>query len=211
MHCSHCGERAEGKFCGQCGTALGPPAPPVDWQFEHSYEAILRVPEVRAAIAAHAGRARPGITGEQYLAMTDKLIPMGVSLELLAQVVQPLYASWGIGMSRRRSERIESPIGQVLLRVLCSLAANGQKLRSVEQAADGCHITAALPSDFWSMEGDLLIGARRDGAATWVEAATKIKGQYFDWGKSNHRLATLFGDLATIILPAESPFYERAA
>jgi hypothetical protein len=211
MHCSQCGKRAEGKFCWQCGAALEPPTPPADWQFEQSYETLIRVPEVREAIAAHAGQARPGITGEQYLAMADKLIPMGVSLELLAAIVQPLYASWGIGMSRRRQERIDAPIGRVLLRVLCSLAAQGQKLRTVEQAADGCHIMAALPSDLWSMEGDLLIGVRGVGAVTEVEAATKIKGQYFDWGKSNQRLATLFRDLTTIILPTESRFFERAA
>ncbi len=211
MHCSECGERAEGKFCWQCGAPLVLPAGPADWQYEHRYEALIRVPEVRGTIAAHAGRARAGITGEQYLAMADKLIPMGVPLELLAQIVQPLYASWGIGMSRRRTERIETPIGRAIMRVLCSLASHGQTLRSVEQAADGCHITASLPSDFWSMAGDLLVSVRRDGEAAEVEAATKIQGQYFDWGKSNRRLATLFEDVAAIILPAESRFYERAA
>lgn len=216
MHCSQCGERAEGKFCWQCGAALGPPPPPVDWQHELTYETLIRVPEVRAAIAAHAGRAPKGMTGEQYLALADKLVPLGVSLELVASIVQPLYVSWGIGMSRRRAERIDAPIGRVLLRVLCSLAARGQQLRAVDQAADGCTIQAALPSDFWSMEGDLLVTVRRvtagnDAQATEVEAATKIKGQYFDWGKSNHRLATLFTDLSIIILPAEATCLPKAA
>jgi len=172
---------------------------------------LLRAPAVRDAIQAHARRARQGLTGEQFLAIADKLIPLGVSLELVASIVQPLYASWGIGMSRRRAERIAAPVGCVLLRVLCSLAARGQKLRAVEQAADGCHIEASLPSDLWSMEGDLLVTVRKDAQATEVEAATKINGQYFDWGKSSRCLAALFADLEIILAPAELESHPQAA
>ena len=44
-------------------------------------------------------------------------------------------------------------------------------------------------------EGDLLVTVQRRAEGTFVEAATKIKGQLFDWGKSAQLLDQLFADL----------------
>ena len=64
------------------------------------------------------------------------------------------------------------------------------------QAADGCLLEAALPSDLFSLEGDLLVSVRRVRELAEVDATTRIGGQMFDWGKSNRCLDQLFDDLA---------------
>ncbi len=54
--------------------------------------------------------------------------------------------------------------------------------------------TSSAPAD-WSDEiryEELLV---TEGSATAIEAATQIKGQLFDWGKSSRYLDGLFNDL----------------
>lgn len=155
----------------------------------------MRSPGVRDAIDRHAATARKGMTGEEFLAKCDEVLSLGVPLEKIAAYVQPMYAKWGIGTGKSRSVVIDASVRDVLLRVLCSFARHGQTLRDVQQAEDGCALEATLPSDLWSFEGDLLVTVTRRGSQTHVEAATRIKGQIFDWGKSARCLDTLFEDL----------------
>jgi hypothetical protein len=136
------------------------------------------------------------MTGEQFLALADKLVPLGVPLEGLVAVAQPLYARLGIKTGKERADQVPAPVGQVIVRALCSLARHGQTLRGVTQAADGCLLEATLPSDLFSLEGTLLVSVRRSGSQTAVSGATQIGGQLFDWGKSNRCLDQLFMDLA---------------
>ena len=205
MFCSECGKPAQGKFCSHCGVSLAATelvsqielteiAP--DWDHEVQYETILKYPGVRDTIERHASQAPKRLTGEQFLMLADKLVPMGVSLEGLASVVQPLYARLGIKTGKERVAHVVAPVGQVIVRALCSLASHGQKLRSVTQAADGCLLEAALPSDLFSLEGTLLVSIKRNKSHAEVCGATHIGGQLYDWGKSNRCLDKLFTDLA---------------
>jgi hypothetical protein len=203
MFCSHCGHRAANRFCSQCGQALegesdgGVAIAVVDerWEDECRYEAFLRSSHVRDTIARHATYARKGMTGEQFLKICDKLMPIGVPMDSLASVIQPIYAALGISTGKQRVEQLPFSIGRVMLRALCSLARRGQSLKDVRQAADGCVFTAVFPSDLFALEGEILVSLRRRDRATEVNAATKIGGQWFDWGKSNRALEKLFGDL----------------
>jgi len=225
MFCSECGKPAHGKFCSHCGEPLcgeplcGEPLAVSDgsheliaveetpaelvtvefvpeWDREVQYETILKFPGVRDTIERHARQAPKRMTGEQFLALADKLVPLGVPLEGLVGVVQPLYARLGIKTGKQRAHNIPAPIGRVIVRALCSLARHGQTLRGVTQAADGCLLEASLPSDLFSLEGDLLVTVRRNGSQAEVSGATRISGQFFDWGKSNRCLDQLFNDLA---------------
>ena len=215
LFCSECGKPARGKFCSDCGAPLATPAAVVerlpgelvpveivsaelvpDWDREVQYETILKFPGVRDTIERHARQSPKRMTGEQFLALADKLVPLGVSYEGLAAVVQPISARLGLKTGKQRAEQVPAPVGRVLVRALCSLARHGQTLRSVTQAADGCLLEAALPSDLLTLEGDLLVSVRRCGSHAEVTGATRIAGQLFDWGKSNRCLDQLFADLA---------------
>ncbi len=126
-------------------------------------------------------------------------------------LVHPWLVSWGIGTGKERCLRSPAPVGRMLLRLLCSLAQHGQAIRRVEQASDGCVLEAAIPSDVWSLEGDLLVTVRQIGTQTEVRASTRIKGQLFDWGKSNRCLDRLFADLASDPVPSGLSHLPRVA
>jgi hypothetical protein len=170
----------------------------VDWTHFTSYEALLRVPEVRNRIAQHAAMCKTKFSGEQFLECCDKVItPLtgGVPLTLIAKIAQPLSEKLGLKMSKTRAERMTEPPGKVIVAVLCSLARNGQKLGQVEQAASGCTLHAAMPSDMWSLRGDLVVEIRAEGDTILVEAGLTIPGQVYDWGKSQRALRQLYDDL----------------
>jgi hypothetical protein len=149
-------------------------------------------PEVRERIARGAAAAPKGATGEQYLELFDKAFSPKVPLKAVVEVVAPLYARWGIGTGKSRSVILPLPPGRVLVAALCWLAGSGRALRQIRQADDGCVLEARLPSDLFSLEGELVISIRRVAEGTQVEAATRIPGQLVDWGKSTRSLTGLF-------------------
>jgi hypothetical protein len=63
----------------------------------------------------------------------------------------------------------------------------------------------------WSFEGELVISFRRLSNGTQIAAATKIRGQLYDWGKSKQQLEQLFGDIKEICAQQGSTFFRRAA
>ena len=206
MYCSECGKSASGKFCSHCGARLAhaaavteettvPVELVVDWSREVDYKTLMGVTEVREAVERSARLAPKRISGEEFLALADKVVPMGVTLEKLGSIVNSLYSQMGVGMSRGRVARVDAPVGRVMLRTMCSLARHGQSLRHVEQASDGCSFEAALPSDLLSFEGDLRVVVRRVDGVSEVAGSTKVRGQFFDWGKSNRCLDKLFADV----------------
>lgn len=210
MFCSNCGAEASGNFCWKCGaklhlsgggTRLSPtnvqPTPrlPVDWSTEIRYEMLAGHPEVRELLARQASLAKKPMSGEEFLTSIDKLIEVGVSIEKIAKIAQPLAARLGIKTGKVRTQCYSLPPGRVIVGVLCSMARRGQSLRTIEQAQDGCTFEAAIPSDMWSFEGDFFVTVRRRDADTTIEAATRIQGQLFDWGKSTSILDSLFADI----------------
>lgn len=210
MFCSNCGSKASGNFCASCGSPLqaapaapSAPAAPTDWTDELRVDVLLSVPEVRELVSKHAAQAAKRMTGEQFLDVCGKVFKpfgksmskSGVSMGKVAEIVQPIYARMGIGTGKTRAQVFQRPTGGVLVALLCSLARNGRTVRQASQGEDGCVIEATIPSDMWSFEGDLLVTVQRHAEGTFVEAATKIKGQLFDWGKSSQLLDQLFADL----------------
>lgn len=200
MFCPNCGLEVSGNFCSRCGAPLGDvsassTAVAQDWSREVLYEKLIRIPEVRDIVSRHATMAKKRFSGEEFLAFFDKVVPLGVSLEKLGAVVQPIYAQLGVKTGKEYSEILSSPPGTVIVSALCSLARHGQVVQRVQQFEDGCLLEAALPSDMWSFEGALYVSVRTAGTGARVDGATKIKGQLFDWGKSKRCLETLFSDI----------------
>ncbi len=200
MHCSHCGQSASGNFCAACGVRLSAAAVSmVPWQQEVRYEILLQTPEVRERIQRSAAAAMKRLSGEQFLELAEKAFePLlyGLPVARLTVLVQPLYAKLGIGTGQSRSVTLPQSAGEVIVTVLCSLAAAGQTIKHVQQADDGCVITAEIPSDWRSLAGELVVAIHQQEIGTQVDAAAKIMGQLFDWGKSQGTLDVLFKELA---------------
>lgn len=212
MFCSECGTKATGKFCASCGhklsansTSNGTLVLPMDWSQEIDYKTLLEIPEVRDRIARSAAQSKKSMTGEDFLDMYGKALgklaglPIALPMTSIAHFAQSTYAKWGVKTGKSRNEFIAKQAGTVLVSILCSLARNGRTLRGAHQLTDGCILVAALPSDLFALEGDLIITVARSTNGTQVAAKTEIKGQLFDWGKSTRCLDSLFAELVSVI------------
>jgi len=213
MFCSQCGHALTGPFCSNCGArapevpsstiAPVPAAAPIDWSNEVRYDALIAIPAVRDRIARHAAMATKRMSADDFLAVADKIMPLlgqasSVSLAQLGAAAVPLFTRLGIKTGKQRTADIPIAVGTTIVAALCSLARDGQTVRTVTQFDDGCLIEALLPSDLWSSEGTLHVSLHRATEATHVEVATQIGGQRFDWGKSNRVIDALLADLKTI-------------
>jgi len=204
-YCSNCGAKVSGNFCSECGASLkssdnsGITSKQYsNWDKTTSYEELLSIQSVRDLIAHHATLSKRSMSGEEFLKSCDiAFVPLtGVSLSMIGSIVQPIYAKLGMKTGKTRSASFNKPPGKILVALLYSLARNGRKVCRVQQGQDGCVIEAIIPSDLWSWEGNLVVSVQSKGDDTYVEAATVIKGQLYDWGKSNRCLEELFSDLS---------------
>jgi hypothetical protein len=84
----------------------------------------------------------------------------------------------------------------VLLAVLAFLAASAMPIVDVADTNANSLIQAVLPSNLLTMKGRIIVTLRADGRRVQLEAATKIPGQMYDWGRSNRILANLFQAVA---------------
>lgn len=233
MFCSECGAEAGGKFCWKCGSRLtfgpaaeagpqsqpahvsdvpsSPPGPPplpgssaAAWHEDLCYERLIAIPEVRDRIAKAAGRYRAGISGEQFLALFDAIVPTGVSLQKLCVALQPMTSRLGLKTGKSSQLALQVSPGRAAVAVLCSFAAHGHSLKNVQQAGDGIALQAVIPSSLWSLTGELSVSIQRHPAQVGVTASTQVAGQLFDWGHSQRLLDRLFDDIRLELSPLNS-------
>ena len=204
MFCSECGKQATGKFCWNCGAALHDgggdrPAPaaaaptpvPADWRNEVDYETLIRNPEVRDLLARQKPAAAR-LTGEKFADSFGEILKSPVSLGPVMDIMQDVYGRMGVHTGKTRAERYRQPVGRVIVSALCALAGGGHKVQDVRQASDGCMLICEIPSDMFSLTGQLLVTIQKEPGGASVHADTRIEGQLFDWGKSNRCLDQLF-------------------
>ncbi len=131
-----------------------------EWASEFRYDALISNQEVQHLVSLAAQRAKTPMTGEAFLKATDKVatpLTGGFSVSKYGKTIQTFTKSLGFEYSRNGTKVTRSPIGIVLVAVLCSLAESGQQVRSVLQMDTGCEIASTLPSDLFSFEGDFQI------------------------------------------------------
>jgi hypothetical protein len=214
MFCSQCGKESTGKFCWNCGAPLhaggevqpapaaATPAPAAaipapaltDWQNEVDYETLIRNPEVRDLLAKQKPAA-VRMTGEEFVETFGKILKSPVSLAPVMGIMQDVNGRLGVHTGKTRSENYRQPVGRVIVYALCALARNGHKVQDVHQASDGCMLICEIPSDMFSLAGQLLVTIHREPEGASVHADTRIEGQLFDWGKSNACLNRLFNGI----------------
>jgi hypothetical protein len=206
MYCSNCGYPTRGNFCSCCGASLETEI--VDAEVgapfsadEVRYDVLLQNPLVRQTIAGFAGQATRPMSAERFLELCDMVLSPapGLSFGTLAAIAHPIYSQLGLNTGKSRTTFVPLPAAPVLIGVLCSFALRSQTIRTVTQAEDGCLLEVSIPSDFRSFEADLFVAVERMDGGTRVAATAEVKGQLFDWGKSNGVLDNLFSDLAAAV------------
>ena len=203
MFCQQCSEKVSGRFCSNCGTPVEKPLA-TNWVQKIDYATLIRHPAIRNVIRQHAAEASKRISADEFLSLADNILPVMVPLSAIAKIGVPIYTKLGIKTGKNRSEVIASPPGKIMVSVLCFLARNDYALQQIRQLENGCVFEATLPSDLWSWKGTLFVTIAKDEGGTYVDVATEIKGQVFDWGKSNRCLNRLFEDLKTPLPALES-------
>ena len=204
MFCSECGKESAGKFCWNCGAPLHgggasqastaattQAAPAVDWQYEVNYETLIHTPEVRDILA----KQRPAsahMTGQSFAESFGKILKYPVPVVPAIELMQDVYGRLGVHTGKTRSERYRKPVGRVIVSVLCALASGGNKVQDVRQASDGCVLVCEIPSDMFSLAGQLVVRIQREADGASVHADARIEGQLYDWGKSSRCLNHLF-------------------
>jgi hypothetical protein len=169
-----------------------------DWSEEHRFEVVVAVPAVRISVADCMSRARAPMSADEFLSgfATDLPRTFERAFRRGADRGRDFGERMGLRTAKSRDGRTAAPIGHAIAWALCSLAARAQRVRSVEQAEDGCTLIAAIPSDRRSFGGELRISLRRGGdGGTEIHAEAEIPGQLYDWGTSKKTLAALFADL----------------
>lgn len=206
MFCTNCGQdiAEDNNFCASCGTPVdgsaASPGASADWRHAVEYRVVANHPEVTALVGNAAGMSSGGVTAEEFLDVAQKLIPaIPIPLNTLVKIVQPFGNSLGIKTGKELFAHYDHPLGRVVAATLCSLALRGQALQNGEQAADGCVVTAGLPSSVWAWSGTLLVAIQQEGDGTKVTASTAIGGQMYDWGHSKRVLQKLFDDIPDFI------------
>lgn len=205
MSCPKCSKEASGNFCSHCGEKLFVPEAIFEqlsygFDDEINYTALLLQPEVNILIGHYASQHKPNISGEEYLKIYDKIHPpfLTPSKTWIIEKVHPIAKKIGLKTSKNRQEFFQYPVKRVFLSVICSMARYGQQINEIEQKQDGCLVSAIIPSDVWSFAGTLMVNIQKQDLGTSVKAATLIKGQLYDWGKSKLVLANLFDDIINI-------------
>ncbi len=215
MFCSECGKEATGKFCWNCGSALhagaaespspatpaapvaAPSPPAADWQNEVDYETLIRNPAVRDLLAMQKPAA-VRMTGTEFVETFGKILNSPASMVPVMEITREVSGRLGIHTGKSRSESYRLPVGRVIVSALCALAGGGHKVQDVRQASDGCMLICDIPSDMFTLGGQLLVTIHREPDGASVHANTRIEGQLFDWGKSNACLNQLFNRIAAV-------------
>ena len=169
-----------------------------DWSDEHRFAVVAAVPVVRDAVRVRAERAKLPMSAEEFLAKSAMVVPgLGRAMDRGAVARgRRLGFRCGVGVDKSTDRELADPIGRVIADVLCSLAAHGQVVVSVEQHDNGCTLKADIPSDHKTFGGDLRVSIERNGSGgTSVHAEAEIPGQLIDWGKSKQTLADLMAEI----------------
>jgi len=205
MYCHNCGKEVFGNFCSSCGSKVigdQSSASDIDWTSERNFEKLIKYPEVRKVISKFADGSAKKTSSQQFLEWADwVMVPLaGVSVKKISTVAVPIYEKLGIRTGKSAKKTFDQPIQPMIVKTLCSLAKSGYPLKSFEAASDGIALTAEIPSDLLQWGGNIIISIEEIGTTSELTIATKIKGQFFDWGTSKKLIKNIFIDMDQIEL-----------
>lgn len=157
-----------------------------------TYRQIVGDPHCQEILKWAAAESDAQMSGEEFLTSAAKVVSIPLPVGTIGASLSRGYAALGVKTGKTQSHVIEQPYGYVLLAVLAFLAANSMPIVDVADRECQCLIQAVLPSNMFSWKGRVVVTLRADGQRVELEAATKIPGQLYDWGRSNRTLQKLF-------------------
>jgi hypothetical protein len=157
-----------------------------------TFREVVDDPHCQEILKWAAAEADTQMSGEEFLASVAKVFAIPLPLGAIGASLSHGYAALGVRTGKTQTHIVAQPYGYVLLGVLAFLATNTMPIADVADASEQCLVQAVLPSNPLTWKGRVLVTLRADGQRVHVEAATKIRGQMFDWGRSKRTLSKLF-------------------
>lgn len=158
-----------------------------------TYRQVADDPHCQEILKWAAADASTQMSGEEFLDSVAKVVAVPIPAGAIGKGLSRGYAALGVTTGNTQTHVVQQPYGYVLLAVLAFLAANAMPIADVADTSDQCLVQAVIPSNLLSWKGRILVTLRTDGGRVHVEAATKIPGQMYDWGRSKRMLGKLFG------------------
>jgi hypothetical protein len=173
-----------------------------------NYRQVVDDPHCQEVLTWAAADADAQMSGEEFLKTAGQIVAIPITaLSTIAGVPIPFSgktfsvisttagrasAALGVKTGKTQTHVVAQPYGYVLLAVLTFLAANAMPLTDVAETNGQCVIKAVLPSNPLTWKGHVFVTLRAEGQRVYVEAATKVPGQVYDWGRSRRMLGNLF-------------------
>ncbi len=168
---------------------------PARYQDEVRYQVLVADPAVRHRLAEAGRNARTALSEKQVFAIVDSLKVVPVSLDVILKAAMPVSRALGFGSKHSEARILPLPVGETIVRILVSLALNGQKLHTVQQAAAGCVFGATIPMSIFMLRGELTIGVERVDGGTAVGVTLSVPGQMFAWGAQRRIVLRLLQEI----------------
>lgn len=213
MYCVHCGAEGAATYCGKCGKLQKPsqtasssrtddsivPASevidPTDWVTSLDYHRLLEFKEPRQRIVAASKKCRPGVTGEDVLAILEAVAISKVSLTKLTHAIVPIMDKLGFRTTNQSQSVWRVEAGRILLAYLCSLASKSLEVTDVEQKEDSCVLSAKIPLGIFTNPGKVITTLETNSGWVRVTLAATISGQWHDWGKSKRLIEDILAGI----------------
>lgn len=193
MQCPQCQSEASGNFCSHCGHPLSNLPAPKSWIHETRYETLVGYSTVKNQLRHHAAKAQDIIPAEDALAVIESVTLNKIPLKALSKVANNIYAKLGIRVKKQGNLFLKDfPVGQAIVVALSYLAEHSFEMKEVIQLDNGVILEGTMPSDMSSFGGTLLITIATEEEGTNLDVATEVKGQFYDWGKSQGYIDGLF-------------------
>jgi hypothetical protein len=157
-----------------------------------TYRQVVDDPQCQEILKWAAADADTQMSSEEFLASAAKVVAIPLPLGAIGAGLSRGYAALGVRTGKTQTHIVDQPYGYALLAVLAFLAASAMPIADVADTNEQCLVQAVLPSNPLTWKGRILVTLRADGRRVHVEAATKIPGQMYDWGRSKRTLGKLF-------------------
>jgi len=155
-------------------------------------------PKICEMLSAEELKGMAATSGLSLDAMAKVLAPIsGMSAGLFTAAAvgaEALGTSMGLRTGKSTEISLACSYPSAVRAVVFALSAMRYQITSAFDTAAGAYVEAAMPGDFFAASGTLkidLLEADESGKPTRMIAATEIKGQMFDWGKSKRALTEL--------------------
>ncbi len=186
MNCHKCGEKTDEETCKNCGTRIVKEDSLIlaSWRNEVDFNKIIRHPDVLDLIQEYSKKSKSKLSAEKFIDLVSESV-MGIPLGFLAEVIVPIYSRFGIKTGKSDLIMLNKPIQEVFVKAMCSLVKNNHPIEEFHVAKDGLILVGGIKSDFRSWGGKVIIEFHDNNGLVAIIIQAAIKGQLYDWGKSN--------------------------